>query len=44
MIVQLSNLGWSDLQHSWNGLKDQPYLNQFYEFTYKLENQFEVYA
>ncbi|MCH7337005.1 alpha-E domain-containing protein [Acinetobacter sp. NIPH 2699] len=42
VIERLFHIGWSDLQPSWEILKDQPYLNQFYAFTYKLENQFEV--
>ncbi|ENX33644.1 hypothetical protein F889_02307 [Acinetobacter colistiniresistens] len=41
-IEQLFQLGWQDLQPSWEILKDQPYVNQFYAFTYKLENQFEA--
>lgn len=42
VIERLFHLGWDDLKPSWEILKDQPYLNQFYAFTYKLENQFEV--
>ncbi|ENU23356.1 hypothetical protein F993_02049 [Acinetobacter proteolyticus] len=41
-IEQLFRLGWHDLQPCWEGLKDQPHLDQFYAFTYKLENQFEA--
>ncbi|EOR06116.1 alpha-E domain-containing protein [Acinetobacter genomosp. 15BJ] len=41
-IEQLFQMGWQDLQPCWEVLKDQPYLNQFYAFTYKLENQFEA--
>ncbi|MFK4050790.1 alpha-E domain-containing protein [Acinetobacter venetianus] len=44
VVVQLYDLGWQDLQSSWEILKNQPYVNQFYAFTYQLENQFEVYA
>ncbi len=44
VVVQLYDLGWQDLQSSWETLKNQPYVNQFYAFTYQLENQFEVYA
>ncbi|MCH7308044.1 alpha-E domain-containing protein [Acinetobacter sp. NIPH 1852] len=42
IIERLFHLGWDDLKPSWEILKDQPYLNQFYAFTYTLENQFEV--
>ncbi|WP_343581003.1 alpha-E domain-containing protein [Acinetobacter sp.] len=41
---QLFQLGWQDLQPSWQILKEQPYLDQFYAFTYKLENQFEAFS
>ncbi|NIE96243.1 hypothetical protein F3J02_07080 [Acinetobacter sp. Tr-809] len=41
-IERLFQMGWQDLQPCWEDLKDQPYLNQFYAFTYKLENQFEA--
>lgn len=44
VVVLLYDLGWQDLQSSWEILKNQPYVNQFYAFTYQLENQFEVYA
>ena len=44
IIGRLFELGWHDLQPSWEILKDQPYLNQFYAFTYKLENQFEAFS
>lgn len=41
-IDQLFQLGWKDdLQASWDVLKHQPCLNQFYGFTYKLENHFK---
>lgn len=43
-VKRLFSLGWNDLQPSWEILKTEPYLNQFYAFTYKLENQFEVHA
>ena len=36
--------GWEDLQPSWEILKAQSDLNQFYAFIYKLENQFEAFA
>ncbi|EPF87791.1 hypothetical protein GCM10025882_21630 [Acinetobacter gyllenbergii] len=41
-LEQLFQLGWQDLQPCWEVLKQQPYLSQFYAFTYKLENQFEA--
>lgn len=41
-IERLYHLGWQDLQPCWETLKEQPYLNKFYAFTYKLENQFEA--
>ena len=44
VIEQLFHLGWDDLQPSWKILKNQPDLNQFYAFIYKLENQFEAFA
>ncbi|MDM1022319.1 alpha-E domain-containing protein [Acinetobacter sp. VNK23] len=44
VIERLFNLGWEDLQPSWEILKAQSDLNQFYAFTYKLENQFEAFA
>lgn len=44
VIERLFHLGWDDLQPSWKILKNQPDLNQFYAFTYKLENQFEAFA
>lgn len=44
VIERLFHLGWEDLQPSWKILKTQPDLNQFYAFTYKLENQFEAFA
>ncbi|MEQ1310523.1 MULTISPECIES: alpha-E domain-containing protein [unclassified Acinetobacter] len=44
IIEQLFELGWDDLQPNWQILKEQPYLNQFYAFTYKLENQFEAFS
>ncbi len=43
-IHQLFDLGWDELQPSWEIFKSEPYINQFYAFTYRLENQFEVYA
>ena len=44
VIERLFNLGWEDLQPSWEILKAQSDLNQFYAFIYKLENQFEAFA
>ena len=44
VIERLFHLGWDDLQPSWKILKNQPDLNQFYAFTYKLANQFETFA
>ena len=43
-IHQLFDLGWGELQPIWRVFKSEPYVHQFYAFTYRLENQFEVYA